>query len=268
MNGFKRYSKRLGGVFSAFLLTALLAGCGGGGDDSGAGTGVGGSAAAVSLGTAANYTILAKTGVTTVPASVVAGNIGLSPAARIYLTGWGETSDVTDSYATSAQVAAPGKLYAADYVGGTTSVELTTAVSNMQTAYTDAAGRVPGVTELGTGNIGGLTLAPGVYKWGTGVIIPTDVTLAGSATDVWIFQIAGGLTQAAATNVILSGGAQAKNIFWQVASGVTLGATAHSEGIILSQTAITLGNKASVNGRLLAQTAVTLDANAVTPPAP
>jgi hypothetical protein len=138
----------------------------------------------------------------------------------------------------------------------------------MQTAYTDAAGRAAGVTELGSGNIGGLTLTPGVYKWGTGVSIPTNVTLAGSAADVWIFQIAGGLTQAAATTVVLGGAAQAKNIFWQVAGGVTLGATAHLEGNVLSQTAITLGNKASVNGRLLAQTAVTLDASTVTQPAP
>ena len=248
-------------LFLAVMAT-FIAGCGSSGSGGGAGSGP------VSLGTAANYAILAKTGVSTIPASAVTGNVGLSPASRIYLTGWSETSDVTDAYSTSAQAAAPGKLYAADYVGGTTSADLTTAVSNMETAYTDAAGRAAGVTELGAGNIGGKTLAPGVYKWGTGVTIPTNVTLSGSATDVWIFQIAGGLTQSSATSVILSGGALPKNIFWQVASGVTLGSTAHMEGVILSQTSIILGTGASVNGRLLAQTAVTLDKNTVTQPAP
>jgi len=271
MNRIKQYSHILSRVFTACLLTTVMAGCGSDNDGKGGrngGNGGNGGSGAVNLGAAANYAILAKTGVTTVPESVVTGNVGLSPAARTYLAGWSEVSDVTDASSTAAQVAAPGKLYAADYIGGTTSVDLTTAVGNMETAYTDAAGRTAGVTELGSGNIGGLTLAPGVYKWGTGVSIPTNVTLAGNSTDVWIFQIAGGLTQAAATSVILSGGAQAKNIFWQVASGVTMGSTAHLEGIVLTQTAITLGNKASVNGRLLAQTAVTLDASTVTQPAP
>jgi hypothetical protein len=260
----------------ALLLVVFMAGCGKNNNDDSTGAGpapAGGicqGSACVSLGTAADYAILAKTGVSTVPASIVTGNIGLSPAARVFLTGWSQTSDATDTYSTSAQVVAPGKLYAADYVGGTTSVDLTTSVGNIQTAYTDAAGRTPGLglIDLYTGDISGKTLAPGVYKWSTGVSINTDVTLAGSATDIWIFQIAGGLTQAAAAKVILSNGALPKNIFWQVASGVTLGTTAHIEGIILSQTSIILGTGASVNGRLLAQTAVTLDQSTVTRPAP
>src|SRR5471032_3150673 len=69
---------------------------------------------------------------------------------------------------------------------------LTVAVLDMQEAYTDAAGRItPDFTELGTGNIGGMTLIPGLYKWGTGVFVPTDVTLSGGPNDVWIFQMAG-----------------------------------------------------------------------------
>jgi hypothetical protein len=138
----------------------------------------------------------------------------------------------------------------------------------MLSAYTDAAGRAPDYTELGTGNIGGMTLAPGTYKWSTGVLIPTSVTLNGGPNDVWIFQIAQGITQASATQVILTGGALPKNIFWQVFGVVNIGTTAHMEGVVLSQTAITLATGASVNGRLLAQTAVTLDSNAVTQPAP
>jgi hypothetical protein len=143
---------------------------------------------------------------------------------------------------------------------------LTTAVSDMELAYTDAAGRtLPDFTELGAGNISGLTLVPGLYKWGTGVSIDTVVTLAGAANDVWIFQIAQDLTVANGAIVTLSG-AQAKNVFWQVAGQATLGTTADFKGTILSQTLISLNTGAVLSGRALAQTEVTLDQNAVTRP--
>jgi hypothetical protein len=93
------------------------------------------------------------------------------------------------------------------------------------------------------------------------------VTLTGTATDVWIFQIAGNLTQANATRVTLAGGALAKNIFWQVAGAVSVGTTAHFEGIVLCQTLIAVNTSASWNGRLLSQSAVTLDQNAIVQPA-
>jgi hypothetical protein len=137
----------------------------------------------------------------------------------------------------------------------------------MQLAFSDAAGRAPDVTELGAGNIGGMTVAPGVYKWGTGLLIPNDVTLAGGATDVWIFQIAQDLTVSSAARIVLSGGARAKNVFWQVAGLVDLGTTSHAEGIILTQTSVTLRTGASINGRLLAQTAVDIDSSTVVVPA-
>jgi len=248
-------------TFGVFLLI-YMAGCGGGGGENR-------NQAPVSIGTAGNYAILAKAAVSTVPSSVVTGNVGLSPAARGFLTGWSETADVTDTYSTSAQVVAPYKLYAADYVGGTTIADLGTAVLNMGTAYTDAAGRTAtsaATTNVGAGTLTSLTLAPGVYEWGSAVTIPTDLTLNGSSTDVWIFKVSGTLTMAAAKNVVLSGGAQAGNIFWQVADAVTIGANTHFEGIILGQTSITFGNKASINGRLLAQSAVILDATTVTVP--
>jgi hypothetical protein len=138
----------------------------------------------------------------------------------------------------------------------------------MQLAFTDAAGRAPKVTELGAGNIGGMTVTPGVYKWGTGLLIPTSVTLTGSATDVWIFQIAQNLTVSSATNIVLTGGAVPKNVFWQVAGLADLGTTAHFEGVILSQTSVALATGASINGRLLAQTAVTIGGSTVVQPAP
>ena len=219
--------------------------------------------AAVNLGTAGNYAILAKTGVSTTGATSVTGDIGLSPAVATYLTGFSLTLPSASAFSTSAQVT--GKVYAPGYADPTPAT-LTTAVLDMQNAYTDAAGRAPTVTELGAGNIGGLTLVPGVYKWGTDGTIPTDVTLSGGANDVWIFQIAGNLNISSAKKILLSGGAQAGNVFWQVAGQTTIGTTAVFNGTILDQTTIVLNTGATLNGRALAQAAVTLDASTVTAP--
>ncbi len=222
--------------------------------------------APVNLGTAGNYVILAKTGISTVPPSDVTGNIGVSPIDSTAITGFSLILDSTTQFSRSTQVT--GKVFAPDYASPT-AINLTTAVGDMATAYVDAAGRtLPDHTELGSGSIGGMTLAPGLYKWGTGVSILSDVTLSGGPNDVWIFQISGNLTVASSTRVNLSGGAQAKNIFWQVAGGVgvALGTTSHLEGVILAAKTITLNTGASLTGRLLAQAAVTLEANAVTAP--
>jgi len=218
---------------------------------------------AVELGTAGNFVILAKSGISTVPTSAVTGDLGVSPAAASYITGFSLSADSTSVFATSTQVT--GRVYASDYAAPTPS-NLTTAVGDMERAFTDAAGRAPDVTELGAGNIGGMTLAPGIYKWSTGLLIPTDVTLAGKDTDVWIFQISQGLTMSSATNVVLTGGAAAKNVFWQVAGAVDIGTTAHLEGVVLTQTAVALRTGATLKGRLLAQTAVTVDGSTVIQP--
>ena len=221
------------------------------------------SPASVGLGTAANFVILAKSGISTVPQSSVTGNIGVSPIARGGMTGFSETVDGSNTFSTSTQVV--GRLYAADYASPSPA-DLGAAVLDMQAAYSDAAGRAPDYTELGAGNIGGMTLTPGTYRWSTVLSIPTDVTLNGGPDDVFIFQVAGGITQASATNVILTGGARAQNVFWQAAGVVAIGTTAHLEGIVLGATGITLATGASVTGRLFAQTAVTLQMNAVTQP--
>lgn len=156
-----------------------------------------------------------------------------------------------------------GHVFAPGYASPTPA-NLTTAIGDTQTAYTTAAGRtLPDHTELAAGNIGGRTLPPGLYKWSNTVLIPKNVTLSGGANDTWIFQIAGGLTQASAPRVVLSGGALAKNVVWQVAGIVTIGTTAHMEGVVMSQTQITLNTGASANGRLFAQSQVTLAGNTV-----
>ena len=225
-------------------------------------TGSSSTLALVDLGTAANYVILAKTAINNNPTSSITGDLGLSPAATSYITGFALTN--ATGYATSSQVT--GKVFAADMVTPT-SDNLTTAVENMLTAYTDAAGRpTPDFLELATGSIGGKTLTPGLYKWTSTVNMASDVVISGGANDVWIFQISGDLSLSNSVKVTLSGGAQAKNIFWQVAGNVTVGTTAHLEGIILSMTGITFQTGASLNGRALAQTAIVLDGNSITQP--
>jgi hypothetical protein len=222
-----------------------------------------GSALAVNLGSAANYAILAKTAISTVPTSAVTGDLGIYPAAASYITGFPLTADATNEYATSPQVT--GKIYASDNQPPTPST-LMTAVADMQQAFTDAAGRTPGVSNLGAGNIGGMTLTRGVYGWGTGLLIPESVTLTGSATDVWIFQVAGTLTVSSATSIVLAGGAVPANVFWQVSGAVELGTTSAFAGDILGQTSITMDTGATINGRLLAQSAVSIDSSTVVEP--
>jgi hypothetical protein len=223
----------------------------------------GGTALPVELGESGGFVILAKSGISNVPTSSVKGNIGVSPAAGTFITGFSLVADSMNVFSTSPQVT--GMVYAADCMPPTPS-DLTTAVGDMMRAYDDAAGRAPDVTELGAGNIGGKTIVPGVYKWGTGLLIPTDVTLKGDETAVWIFQIAQDLTMSSAAKILTAGGALPKNIFWQVEGLVDLGTTAHLEGIVLTKTSVTMRTGASMNGRLLAQTAVNIDGCAVTEP--
>src|SRR3989338_11460950 len=150
---------------------------------------------AVYLGTAGNYVILAKSGISTTGTTAITGNIGVSPIDSTAITGFGLIMDASNKFATSSLVT--GKAYAADYTPPTPTT-MTTAVSDMETAYTDAAGRTETsiVTELGAGDISGMTLSPGLYKWGTGVLINTGVTLdcQGNSNAVYIFQIAQTLT--------------------------------------------------------------------------
>ncbi len=219
----------------------------------------------VNLATAGNYVILAETGISTVPPAVITGDLGISPYKAASITMFSLIADSTNVFSTSAQVT--GKVFASDYAVPTPA-NLTAAVSDMELAFTDAAGRAPDVTGLGAGNIGGATLPSGVYQWGTGLLIPADVTLNGSATAVWIFQIAQTLTLSSATRIHLTGGALPKNVFWQVAGSVEIGTTAHIEGIILSKTMINFRTGSSIAGRLMAQSAVTLDSSTVAQPAP
>jgi Ice-binding-like len=285
MNRFKHFTKPLM-WFMALLLVGLVAGCGGGsgtpppppkpaptapGAGTGAGAGGHGPAPVIMgsiIGTGAanvpNFAILAETTITTTGTTAVTGDLGLSPNKAIGYTGFNLILPAGGSYSTSGTAGlVTGNIYAPDYASPTPAL-LTKAVGDMLLAYKDAAGRPADFTEIGAGNIGGMTLPAGTYKWGGTVVIPTNVTLSGGANDVWIFQIAGGITQASAVQVQLTGGAVAKNVFWVVADVVSINTTALMQGVILAQTQINLYTGATVNGRLLAQTQVTLQSNAVT----
>jgi len=221
--------------------------------------------AAVNLRSSGNFAILAKSGVSTVPSSEITGDIGLSPAAGTALTGFSLILAPGGTFATSTQVT--GRLLAASYTSPTPST-LTTAVSDMQTAFTDAMGRVNPILNLNGGEIGGLTLAPGLYKWTSGVTASSGVTIKGSAIDTWIFQISSTFSIAAAQRITLSGGALASNIFWVVTGPVAFGATSHFEGIMLAQTSVSMLTSSSANGRLLSQTQVALQKATLVAPVP
>ncbi|KAJ7875823.1 antifreeze protein [Mycena leptocephala] len=218
--------------------------------------------APVNLRTAANFAILSKSGVSTVPPSVITGAVGVSPIAATGLTGFSLTLDSTGQFSTSGQVT--GHLFAASY-SAPTPATLTAAIGDMGTAFTDATGRVnPNFNNLASGAIGNLVLPPGLYKWSSGITIGNDVTIAGSATDTWIFQVAGTMSVAAGKKMVLAGGALAKNIVWVVSGAVTANAGSHLEGVILGKTSISLLTGTTANSRLLAQTAVALQKATVT----
>lgn len=246
--------------------------------------------APVNLLTAGDFAIRANTAVTyngTAAAAAITGDVGISPNAASFITGFSVFAvDALNDFATAAEVVSPSKIYAPGYIGGQigsnglTPAKMTTAQNDNITAYNDAAGRTAGTgtfLNAGAGSLDGLTLAPGVYTWGTDLISSSgatgNVTLSGGPDDVWIFQVAGFFRPGTGSSVNLSnplGGAlpQAKNIFWQVAgSDATLGTTAHTEGVILTMGAIILNAGATVNGRLLSRTAVTVGGT-VTKPAP
>eukprot|EP00964_Phaeocystis_antarctica_P038163 scaffold21841_cov55-Phaeocystis_antarctica.AAC.1 len=212
----------------------------------------------VELGTAGDFAILTKTGVTTTGVTSVTGDMGTSPIAAEAITGFSLIMDSSNAHSTSTLVT--GQVYAASYTHAT-QTKMTTAISDMGTAYTNAAGREnPDYLDLFAGIIEGKTLTPGLYKWGSNVGFTSSLTFDGGADDVWILQMTGDLIVGAGAIVTLANGAKAENIFWQVAGSTTLHTTAHMEGTILCATEIVFQTGSSLNGKALAQTAVTLDA--------
>jgi len=220
----------------------------------------------INLGSAADFTVLTKAGISTTGTTSVNGDIGVSPAAATSITGFGLIMDSNNQSSHTPSVT--GKVFAADYAA-LTPAKMTTAVKDMETAFTTANGLTTPAPIVGlyAGDISGRVLAPGLYKWATGVLITNEgVTLAGGPNDTWVFQISQDLTVNSSAIITLIGGAQAKNITWVVSGQATLGTNTNFSGTILSKTLISLNTGSVVTGRLLAQTAVTLNASTVKKP--
>jgi hypothetical protein len=226
------------------------------------------SQAMVNLNSARNYVILAGSEISNIPTSSITGNIGISPAAAAFITGFSMVYTAGDAQSTSAQVT--GNLYASDYAAPTPAT-LTAAQGDLTTAYNNAAGRTSTDIVLISGNIGGLTLTPGLYKSSGSLEISSgDLTLdaKGNVDAVFIIQIASTLNTTSGRKVILAGGAKASNIFWQVGTSATLGTTSVFKGTIMADQSISMGTGASIDGRLLARiAAVTLEGNTLVKPA-
>jgi hypothetical protein len=218
----------------------------------------------VELGTAGDYVILTKTGISTVPDSSIYGDIAVSPISGTAMTGFDMVMDSGGQFSTSSQI--NGKAYAADYAAPTPS-ELTTAVGDMETAYNDAAGR-PNLDasrkNVGAGDISGEVLTPGVYTFDVAISFSADIAFRGGVDDVFILQTTGNLLQAEGTKVTLVGGAQAKNIFWQIAGQVSVGAGSEMQGVLLVKTDVVFVTGSFLNGRVLAQTACNLQMATIT----
>jgi len=222
--------------------------------------------AAVNLGTAGDFTILTKSGVSTTGITSITGDVGVSPAAATSLTGFGLIMDTNGQSSHTPIIT--GKAYAADYAAPTPA-KMTKAVADMETAFTTANGLTTPAPIVGlyAGDISGRILPPGLYKWATGVLVTSaGVTLTGGPNDTWVFQIAQNLTINNNAKITLLGGAQAKNIFWVVSGQATIGSNANVSGIILSKTLVSMNTGSKITGKLLAQTAVTLNASTVVNP--
>jgi hypothetical protein len=208
----------------------------------------------VDLQDAGNYLILTTAAISCDPPCALTGDIAISPAAASGITGL--LLDKIGAWAISAQVT--GKVYAADYNLPTPAI-LTQAVLHKLYAYNDAAGRVPpDFINKELGLIGGLTLEAGLYKWTTVVSIASNIYIDGEGDPdaVWIFQISGYFEMKPDVEIILINGAQAKNIFWQIAGYVQIQPGAHLQGIVLCATVITFQSFSSFNGRLYAVSVV------------
>ena len=217
----------------------------------------------VKLRTACDFTILAKSGISTTGTTSIIGDIGVSPITSTAITGFGLVLSPGGQFSTTPYVI--GKVYASDYAPPTPA-KMTQAITDMETTFTTLNNLVapPTNVNLFAGDISGKTLSAGTYKWTTGLLISdAGVTLNGGLNDIFVFQVAGNLTVNNNATINLTGGAQAKNIFWVVSGQANLGTDVDFKGTILSKTLISLNSRAKVTGRLLAQTAVTLISSTV-----
>lgn len=231
-------------MLAALLFAVVLAGCGGD-NNSGPFGSLGSNQQSVNLASSGDYVVLAGSTIASTGATNITGDLGLSPG-------------------TSVNGFPPGIMNGTQHVND---ADANNAKLDLTTAYNNAAGRTTAPVSV-AGNIGGSTLAPGLYKSTSSLEISSgDLTLSGNSDAVWIFQIASTLTTTSGRKVILSGGANAKNVFWQVGTSATLGTTSEFKGTIMADQSITMNTGATLEGRLLARIGgITLEGNTLVKP--
>jgi hypothetical protein len=218
----------------------------------------------VNLGTAENFVVLSRSGISNIGSSAVAGDVGANFSGGAVFSGFESALDASGQFATSAMV--NGKLFASGFIVPTPAT-LVSATSDMETAYNDAMVRsFPTATGKAGGEIGGLNFTPGLYKWNTNVVINSDIILPGGAEDVWIFQVRENLSLGQGAKIILTDGALAKNVFWQVEGQTALAPQSVFAGNLLGQGAISADTGARIDGRVFSMAAVTLNTNVITRP--
>jgi hypothetical protein len=206
------------------------------------------ASAGPALGRAEAFAVLGSTAVSCVGVSSIAGNVGVAPAGSV------------SGFPNPCTIAAPG-----DPVPHVNDAAATNAQADVTPAY-NALAAMPCGTELTGQDLGGMTLAPGVYCFTSSAQLTGNLTLAGPANGLWVFQVSTALTTGTNAQVLLSGGAQAKNVFWQVGSSATLGQTTKFRGNIIAAVSVTLVQGSSLVGRALSKAGVTMDANTITLP--
>ena len=201
-----------------------------------------------SLGSAAAFAVLGSTAVSCIGVSNIAGDVGVAPAGAV--TG----------FPAPCTISAPGR--STPHVNDAVAV---TAQADVTPAFNALAAMPCGTTLTGQ-DLGGMTLAPGVYCFASSAQLTGTVTLAGPANGLWVFQVGTALTTGTSAQVILSGGAEARNVFWQIGSSATIGQTTSFQGNIVAGVSITLVQGASLRGRALSKAGVTMDGNIITLP--
>jgi len=221
----------------------------------------------VDLGCAGGFAVISKTGVSTTVGTKIVGDMGISPIAATAYTGFGLVADFDAEYPHASSSLVDGDMYAADFVSPTNKM-MTVAVLDMQAALTEANNRLPSeprseYVEISidaptkNGNINGMTLKPGVYKWLRVNFRTLTFDAGGNPDAVFIMQVQYIVTFETYGEIILTGGAQAKNIFW-ACTAATIETYSKASGIFLASTKITMNTGSTLDGAALAQSAVTL----------
>jgi Ice-binding-like/Bacterial Ig-like domain len=211
---------------------------------------------AVKLGAAGQYTVLTGAWIAMDPTATITGDVGVSGLGADTITGVSLTEDTSDVFSTAPQV--KGEVFTGNDEAPTPS-NLDSGIADMESAFQDAAARAPDVSDLDGGNVGGMTLTAGVYKWDSSALIQKDLTLLGDENDVWIFQIGQDLILTGGAHVKLAGGALPKNVFWQVDGAVNVGVNADLVGIALTRGAIVIQTGAVETGRFLTPATVEVE---------